>query len=56
LLSETPASGAVILNWGGSFFLQSATNVSGPYNDLINGTRPYTNTSSSGQMFFRLRQ
>jgi hypothetical protein len=56
LLSETASTGAVILNWGGSFFLQSATNVTGPYSDVINGTRPYTNTSSTGQNFFRLRQ
>lgn len=55
-LSETPGAGAVILNWGGSFFLQSATNVTGPYEDVINGTRPYTNTVSTGQKFFRLRQ
>jgi hypothetical protein len=56
-LSETRGPGAVILNWGGSFFLQSATNVSGIYEDVINGTRPYTNsTSSPAQRFFRLRQ
>jgi len=56
LLSETPGTGTVMLNWGGSFFLQSATNVTGPYGDVINGTRPYTNSSSEGQKFFRLRQ
>jgi hypothetical protein len=56
LLSETPGVGAVILNWGGSFFLQSAPNVTGPYTDVINGTRPYTNATSDAQKFFRLRQ
>jgi hypothetical protein len=56
LLSETPGAGTVTLNWNGSFFLQSATNVSWAYGDVINGTRPYTNTSSTGQRFFRLRQ
>ena len=56
-LSETAGTGAVVLNWGGSFFLQSATNVTVPYEDVINGTRPYTNsTGSAGQRFFRLRQ
>ena len=56
-LSETAGNGAVTLNWGGSFFLQSATNVTGVYEDVINGTRPYTNsTGSAGQRFFRLRQ
>ena len=50
-------SAAVLLNWGGSFFLQSATNVTGPYEDVINGTRPYTrSTSSEGERFFRLHQ
>jgi hypothetical protein len=56
MLSETRGDGAVILNWGGSFFLQSAANVAGPYADVMNGTRPYTNSTSSGQQFFRLRQ
>jgi hypothetical protein len=56
LLSETQVGGAVVLNWTGSFFLQSATSVNGPYDDVINGTRPYTNTISGGQQFFRLRQ
>src|SRR5207247_7962748 len=56
-LSGTRETGAVILNWGGSFFLQSATNVTGVYEDVINGTRPYTNsTGSAGKRFFRLRQ
>ena len=56
-LSETAGTGAVVLNWGGSFFFQSATNVTGVYEDVINGTRPYTSsTGSAGQRFFRLRQ
>jgi hypothetical protein len=56
-LSETSAAGAVVLNWSGSFFLQSATSVTGVYEDVINGTRPYTNSiGSAGQRFFRLRQ
>jgi hypothetical protein len=56
LLSATNAPGALIMNWSGSFFLQSATTVTGPYTDVINGTRPYTNSTSVGQGFFRLRQ
>ena len=57
LLSVTPESGKVILNWAGSYFLQSAPDVTGPYTDVINGTRPYTNsTISPAQRFFRLRQ
>jgi Immunoglobulin I-set domain len=56
LLSETPGAGLITLNWAGSFFLQSATNVTGSYMDVINGTRPYTNSTATGQQFFRLRQ
>ncbi|HSU54888.1 MAG TPA: hypothetical protein VLT36_12590, partial [Candidatus Dormibacteraeota bacterium] len=56
LLTVTPAPGAVILNWSGSFFLQSATNVTGPYSDVINATAPYTNSTSAARLFFRLRQ
>ena len=56
-LFETPEDGTVILNWDGSFFLQSAPDVTGTYQDVINGTRPYTNsTGSASQQFFRLRQ
>ncbi|MEO5802309.1 MAG: immunoglobulin domain-containing protein [Verrucomicrobiota bacterium] len=45
-----------ILNWSGSFFLQSATNVVGPYGDVSGASAPYTNSVISGpQKFFRLR-
>jgi Immunoglobulin I-set domain/Immunoglobulin domain len=45
-----------ILSWSGSFTLQSATNVVGPYSDVSSATSPYTNSlSAAGQMFFRLR-
>ncbi|HEV2328275.1 MAG TPA: glycosyl hydrolase family 79 C-terminal domain-containing protein, partial [Verrucomicrobiae bacterium] len=50
--------GDIILNWQGNFILQSATNVLGPYTDVlgpvVNG--PYTNTAGPTQQFFRLRQ
>ncbi|HEV2694833.1 MAG TPA: glycoside hydrolase family 16 protein [Verrucomicrobiae bacterium] len=46
----------MVLNWSGTFTLQSSTNVAGPYVDVpgpvING--PYTNAMNSGQQFFRL--
>jgi hypothetical protein len=50
--------GDVILNWQGNFILQSATNVSGPYTDVLGPvvTGPYTNTAGATQQFFRLRQ
>jgi hypothetical protein len=56
LLSITRAPAAVILNWSGSFVLQSATSVTGPYTDVLNATAPYTNSTSGAQKFFRLRQ
>ncbi len=57
VLSATSEPGTMTLNWDGSFFLQSATNVTGAYQDVINGTRPYTNNiGPADQQFFRLRQ
>jgi autotransporter-associated beta strand protein len=50
--------GKFILNWQGNFILQSATNVSGPYSDVLGPVvaGPYTNTTGATQQFFRLRQ
>lgn len=46
----------LILNWSGTFTLQSATNVTGPYMDVPSATSPHTNsTTSPAQQFFRLR-
>jgi len=48
-----------ILNWSGSFLLQSATNVLGPYTNVERGpvlTGPYTNAISGSQLYFRLGQ
>jgi autotransporter-associated beta strand protein len=57
-VSASQTGGEVILNWQGNFILQSATNVSGPYADVLGPvvTGPYTNTAASTQQFFRLRQ
>jgi len=44
-----------VLSWSGSYLLQSATNVSGPYGDLTNAASPYTNSLSLPQEYFRLR-
>jgi hypothetical protein len=45
----------LILSWTGVFTLQSATNVSGPYGDVVS-VSPYTNSvTSAAQQFFRLR-
>jgi len=57
-MTASQIGGAIILNWPGNFILQSATNVSGPYTDVLGPvvTGPYTNTMGSTQQFFRLRQ
>jgi hypothetical protein len=47
-----------ILTWSGSFVLQSATNVGGPYQDVGGQTNPQTNNVGAppDKQFFRLRQ
>jgi hypothetical protein len=55
VLSYQTVGDALILNWSGPFFLQSSTNVAGPFAD-VGGSSPYTNSITSGpQQFFRLR-
>ncbi len=47
--------GKNVLSWSWTpGILQSASNVTGPYTDIIGATSPYTNTSSGTQQFFRL--
>lgn len=57
-MTTSQIGGNVIFNWQGNFILQSATNVSGPYVDVLGPvvTGPYTNTAGPTQQFFRLRQ
>jgi autotransporter-associated beta strand protein len=57
-MTVSQIGGDIILDWQGNFILQSATNVSGPYADVLGPvvTGPYTNTMGSTQQFFRLRQ
>ena len=45
----------LVMQWNGSFTLQSSTNVAGAFADITNAVSPYTNTTSAPQMFFRLR-
>ncbi len=46
----------LILNWAGSFPLQSATNVvSSPWTDVGVSTGPYTNAIGGGAKYYRLR-
>jgi len=57
VLSAAPVSNGVALRWDGTFTLQSATNVTGPYADLLPAASPYTNFFDPDEpsRFFRLR-
>ncbi len=50
------ASGGLILQWPDNFVLQSAATVNGAYQDVPGAPNPYTNSFSSAQQFYRLRQ
>jgi len=45
-----------VLSWTSNFKLQTATNVIGPYQDLVGATSPYTNELQNPERYFRLRQ
>jgi len=53
-LTIQSAPGSVILSWPGGT-LQSATNMSGPWNSVSGATSPRTNPVAGTQEFFRLR-
>jgi len=44
------------LSWGSGWTLQTATNLAGPFSDLVTATSPYTNHFTDPQRFFRLRR
>jgi hypothetical protein len=44
-----------VMKWIGTYTLQSATDVAGPYSSVGGATSPYTNSVLSGQKFFRLK-
>lgn len=54
-LTIIQSAGAVILSWPGTSKLETATNISGPYEQLSGVTSPYTNTVSGARRFFRLK-
>ena len=57
VLSVARLADGVVLSWAGTFTLQSATNVAGPYLDWPLTTSPFTNLFMPGEpgRFFRLR-
>lgn len=58
VVSVARAAEAVVLDWDGTFTLQSAPGVLGPYSDVISGDGPVTNPVAPGDVerYFRLRQ
>jgi hypothetical protein len=47
----------MVLTWPAGWSLQTATNVAGPYSDVLGATSPYTNNMTlDRQRFFRLAQ
>ena len=58
LMSATlvQAGASLVINWSGPYTLQSATNLPGPYDDVMGATNPFTNLNALPQQFFRLRQ
>jgi len=53
-VSVEALNGSLILNWPYGT-LQSATNVTGPWNDIIGAMPPYTNAPGQSQEFFRIQ-
>jgi hypothetical protein len=54
-ISIQSAAGQLVMSWTQSTFsLASSTNVAGPYVKIPGATSPYTNSTSSGTMFFQL--
>ena len=55
-LQFTRNAGTMTLTWPSGWFLQSGTNVAGPYNDVSGATSPWPVNMTHPQEFFRLRQ
>jgi hypothetical protein len=55
LLLTSRFSNALVIQWGNGATLQTATNVGGPYADVVGATSPYTNQLADPKRFFRLR-
>jgi hypothetical protein len=56
LLTYSRSSNTLTLTWGPGWFLQSSTNVVGPYLDVQNANSPYAASMPGPRKFFRLRQ
>jgi hypothetical protein len=56
LLEFTRNGGTLTLGWSSGWFLQSATNIAGPYQDVPGATSPWPVSMANPQEFFRLKQ
>jgi hypothetical protein len=56
LVESTRNGGTLTLRWGTNWFLQSSTNVGGPYQDVQGATSPWPVSMTKFREFFRLRQ
>lgn len=55
-LASSELGRQLVLQWGGSWILQTATNANGPYSDVTGAMSPYTNSFDGARRFFRLKQ
>ena len=57
ILQATLTNSDFVMNWTGTFVLQTSTNVAGPFDDVPAATSPFTNGIGSLELerFFRLR-
>jgi hypothetical protein len=55
-VSAVKSGNGLVITWpDSSYFLQGATNVFGPWTNVVNASSPYTNNFAGGpQEFFRL--
>lgn len=53
-VSAQALPGSLVLNWPGGT-LQSATNITGPWVDLVGATSPLTNPAAEAQEFYRVK-
>jgi hypothetical protein len=56
MLNVVSSPAGTVLQWQNNFVLQSATNLAGPYQDVSGAPNPCTNSLTSPQNFYRLRQ
>lgn len=56
LLTFSRSGNTLTFTWGAGWFLQSSTNVVGPYLDVPGAVSPYSASMTNPSRFFRLRQ